>query len=38
LVPVEVFMNYKFIGWCRADKHDKVCGVITLHSNSYVAF
>jgi len=31
-------MDYKFIGWCRADNHDKVWGVITLHSDSYVTF
>jgi hypothetical protein len=31
-------MNYKFIGWCRADNHDKVWGVIALHSDSYVTF
>lgn len=31
-------MDYKFIGWCRADNHDKVWGVITLHSDAYVTF
>jgi len=31
-------MDYKFIGWCRADNHDKVWGVIALHSDSYVTF
>jgi len=31
-------MKYKFIGWCREDNHDKVWGVIALHSNSYVTF
>jgi predicted DNA-binding WGR domain protein len=31
-------MNYKFIGWCREGKHDKVWGVIELHSNAYVIF
>jgi len=38
VVYFEVVVNYKFIGWCREDKHDKVWGVITLHSNSYVTF
>ena len=31
-------MNYKFIGWCREDSHDKVWVVIYLHSQSYVTF
>lgn len=35
-------MDYKFIGWCQEDKHDKIWGVICLESSmwggNYVTF
>lgn len=35
-------MDYKFIGWCKEDSHDKVWGVIQLDGDrwggSYVTF
>lgn len=31
-------MNFKFIGWCKESKHDKVWGVIKLDSPNALIF